>query len=100
MKKVLPLVAISLLLSACYATTAQDPGYVCMTNCAHECPDGNKGTQCRIERQRQLDEQRAYYEQNRYYNPNYKGYYDPRYDRYIDGRYYRYYDGTTYYDAD
>lgn len=39
-------VAALLLLSAC-DTASRDPGYVCMHDCAHYCPDGISGDQCR-----------------------------------------------------
>jgi hypothetical protein len=51
MPKFLILFAAAFLLSAC--GDARDPGYVCMTDCAHFCPDGMSGDSCRAQQQQE-----------------------------------------------
>ena len=45
MYKFMVLCVAGLALTAC--VQERDPGYVCMTNCAHQCQDGIKGDNCR-----------------------------------------------------
>lgn len=45
LKSTTVLAASLVMLSACGPT--RDPGYVCMHDCAHYCPDGVSGDQCR-----------------------------------------------------
>lgn len=47
MKKYTLLAASSLLLLSACEGAANNPGYVCMHDCAHYCEDGIKGDQCR-----------------------------------------------------
>ncbi|HEU0118004.1 MAG TPA: hypothetical protein VFR09_05165 [Alphaproteobacteria bacterium] len=55
MSKWLVVSAAVLLMAAC-TDNARDPGFVCMSDCAHECPDGIKGDSCRKDLQMQRHE--------------------------------------------
>ncbi len=85
MLKYLPICAALLLLAGC--ENDRDPGFICMTNCAHECQDGIKGDSCRADMQKQRDDR--------------DGQYDTRYHDRYDDHYYdngRSYDNDRYYD--
>ena len=59
LKSATVLTAAMILLAAC--GPARNPGYVCMHDCAHQCPDGISGDQCRRDMQQQTEDRTEYY---------------------------------------